>query len=331
MASYSHGFSLRKLGFLRRFLGPCQPVRSLARIVALRPGDQLYLWGSTSVPDGLAEGVAICRVEDGFLRSVGLGAALAAPLSWVFDWSGIYYDASRPSDIELMLAGREFTEPELARAAALRARIVESGLSKYNVDIRHGWRRTSSRRTILVPGQVEADASIRLGAARVHTNLGLLRAVRLANPGAHVIYKPHPDVVQGLRQADDGLASSLADEVVVAANISDLLGQVDEVHVMTSLTGFEALLRQKKVVCYGQPFYSGWGLTQDVYPVPRRTWQRSLDELVAAALIAYPAYLHPDTGVRAEVEDVVAGLQKLAGKAPSLASKVKARLARWAA
>ena len=36
---------------------------------------------------------------------------------------------------------------------------------------------------------------------------------------------------------------------------------------MTSLAGFEALLRGKPVTTHGQPFYAGWGLTEDICPV----------------------------------------------------------------
>ena len=67
---------------------------------------------------------------------------------------------------------------------------------------------------------------------------------------------------------------------------------------MTSLTGFDALLRDKTVVTYGQPFYAGWGLTQDraaeggapAAGLRRRTRRLSLDELVAGALLHYPVY-----------------------------------------
>jgi capsular polysaccharide export protein len=67
---------------------------------------------------------------------------------------------------------------------------------------------------------------------------------------------------------------------------------------MTSLAGFEALIRGKSVTTHGQPFYAGWGLTEDLCPVARRTRNRSLDELVAAALILYPTYLDPVSGLR---------------------------------
>jgi capsular polysaccharide export protein len=70
-----------------------------------------------------------------------------------------------------------------------------------------------------------------------------------------------------------------------------LLQAADEVHVLTSLAGFEALLRGKAVTCYGQPFYAGWGLTHDMTPHARRTRSLQLDELVAGALLLYPLYL----------------------------------------
>jgi capsular polysaccharide export protein len=65
-------------------------------------------------------------------------------------------------------------------------------------------------------------------------------------------------------------------------------------HVLTSLAGFEALLRGKAVTCHGQPFYAGWGLTTDRIPHPRRQRTLQLDELVAATLILYPIYLSRD-------------------------------------
>jgi capsular polysaccharide export protein len=146
---------------------------------------------------------------------------------------------------------------------------------------------------ILVPGQVESDASLRYGAPGLSTNMALLRAVREANPEAYIVYKPHPDVLAGLRAsgADEGQAGVWCDEQVEDAAMGELLNVVDEVHALTSLAGFEALLRDKAVTCYGQPFYAGWGLTTDQWPQPRRSRRLSLDELVAGALILYPRYI----------------------------------------
>ncbi len=303
------GFSRWKQPIVRRFLQgsevcfaePSRPDRTASLHV---------VWGHKAAPAdrSLTEG-RLLRIEDGFLRSVGLGADLVQPLSWVMDRRGIYYDSSAPSDLEQLLQAGDFDAATVARAQALRERLVATGVTKYNVGAR-SWQRpgTSSsapgrvggpaQRVILVPGQVESDASLAYGAPGVRQNLDLLRQVRAANPTAYVLYKPHPDVAAGLREPghNEALAAEYCDEVVTNVGMGQLLPQVDEVHTLTSLTGFEALLRGKPVVCYGQPFYSGWGLTTDLLPPERRTRRLSLDELVAGVLIVYPTYVSRTTG-----------------------------------
>jgi capsular polysaccharide export protein len=294
---FAYGFSFRKRSIVRRFAGNVT-VRFIHRVKQLPPGSALLLWGSKPVPVGLAPGIRIVRLEDGFLRSVGLGADLIDPVSWVMDQRGIYYDATRPSDLECLLQATQFSSELIERASQLRGRIVETGLTKYNVGA-SGWRcPAAGARVILVPGQVETDASIQFGAPGICTNIGLLQAVRKANPDAYIVYKPHPDVVAGLRAKGqgEGAASHWCDEVVVDAAMGEMLSAVDELHVLTSLAGFEGLLRGKSVTCYGQPFYAGWGLTKDQIPVIRRTRCLSLNELVAGALILYPLYASRSMG-----------------------------------
>jgi capsular polysaccharide export protein len=87
-----------------------------------------------------------------------------------------------------------------------------------------------------------------------------------------------------------------ASRLFVSLRFSLLLSAVDEVHTLTSLAGFEALLRGKSVTCYGRPFYAGWGLTEDQVPIARRTGRVTLYELVAGALILYPTYVSRTTG-----------------------------------
>lgn len=289
---FAYGFSLRKRKLVRRFLEGTQ-VRFVRSVKNLSAGDTLLLWGSTPAPVSLAKDVQLIRMEDGFLRSVGLGADLVKPISWVIDKRGIYYDASKPSDLEYLLQHTEFSYALLERAAILRQRIVASGLTKYNVGS-IAWRRPpSTNYVILVVGQVESDASIRYGTQAIAGNMALLQRVRQAYPDAYIVYKPHPDVVAGLRSAgkQENEAQQWCNEVVVDVAMGDLLSTVDAVHVLTSLAGFEALLRGKSVTCYGQPFYSGWGLTNDQSPIRRRTRSLSLDALVAGALILYPIYI----------------------------------------
>ena len=310
------GFAYWKRGSVRRFLAGAK-VTFVRRAEQVAPGATLAVWGYRPIPGRLPDGVRVLRLEDGFLRSVGLGADLIRPASWVVDGRGMYYDATCPSDLEVILAQGEFPPPLLERAHQLRTAIVAGGLTKYNLG-GAGWRRPAgARRVILVPGQVESDASLAYGAPGLRTNIGLLRAVRSAHPGAYLLYKPHPDVLARLRAPGKGEegAKGVADEVVHEVSMAALLPEVDEVHVLTSLAGFEALLRGRPVTCYGQPFYSGWGLTQDLVPLARRSRRLSLDELVAGALILYPRYVSLETGQQTTPEQVLAELG--AGRARS--------------
>lgn len=245
------------------------------------------------------------RVEDGFLRSRGLGAELVPPLSLILDRSGIYFDPSRPSDLERLISKRTRLSPaQTQRAARLSETITAHHLSKYNLDGQLPPLPAGHR--ILVPGQVEDDASILLGAGDIRTNLDLLTAVRAANPDAVIVYKEHPDVVAGLRAGKVENAGDIADVVIADSNISALLAEVQEVQTMTSLTGFEALMRGLPVTTYGAPFYAGWGLTRDMSEMPeRRTARPSLEGLVHACLIDYPRYFDAKAGLPCSVEHAV--------------------------
>ncbi|RAU19491.1 hypothetical protein DN062_02910 [Nitrincola tibetensis] len=267
-------------------------------------------------------------MEDGFVRSVGLGVDLVEPLSLVLDSKGIYYDSTQSSDLECLLNEAQMDSALLTKAAQVSERLISLGISKYNVGLPKALDLPKNRRVILVPGQVETDASIRLGSPQVKTNLELLQRVRSHCPEAFIIYKPHPDVVGGGRvgEVNDVDASAFCDLQVTDIGMPALLSQVDEVHTITSLTGFEALIRQIPVVTYGLPFYAGWGLTQDHFVSERRTARRSLHELIAATLILYPIYVLQGKKGRVEVE---CALEELARqKMQSLRPTLKTRLYR---
>lgn len=304
------GFSSWKRGFVGNFLGSAAKLRYTAGNTpkpAEQPDEQLLVW-SNRIDDHLtaackAQGTTLWRMEDGFLRSVGLGVDLTRPLSLVLDADGIYYDASRPSELENLLNSMHFDDVLLARAKHLRERLVRLGVSKYNVQGASLPEIPRGKRLILVPGQVETDASIAKGSPEITTNAGLLGAVRTANPDACVLYKPHPDVVTGARLGTlDSASKQLYDIELGAVAITDVLEHVDEVHTMSSLTGFEALLRGRKVVTHGLPFYAGWGLTEDRLHCSRRQRTLTLDALVAAALILYPGYVDPVSGQLSNAE-----------------------------
>jgi len=301
------GMAFWKREAIRHFLWdgvrspPFLPVEKGARR-AIRRGGALAVWPSrvpsAAMDEARRQGVTIAKVEDGFLRSSGLGAALHPPGSVVVDRSGIYYDARFPSDMEKLLATHGFTPALERRAARLRAMIRASGVTKYGKDMGQMIDLPQGRRTVLAVGQVEDDLSVEYGGAGVTGNLDLLQRVRAAEPDAFIVYRPHPDVQAGLRKGHLGEATilALADAIDTGSPLMALVRTVDEVHVLSSLTGFEALMRDRPVTVHGMPFYAGWGLTRDLAPPNgRRGRQLTLDQLVAGALILYPRYLDPVT------------------------------------
>jgi capsular polysaccharide export protein len=261
------------------------------------PDARLLCWGGKPAP----EGSAVMRVEDGFLRSTGLGAAFHRPLSWVVDDAGIYFDPRSPSRLEQLLNNADFSGNQLEQTSELLEFLRKHRLTKYNLTTTETtWDRSQAggRKIILVPGQVDADASIACGSPEIRNNGALLRRVRECEPQAFLIYKAHPDLVAGVRHGAvlPESAESIADLVVTEGNVLDWLARCDEVHTMTSTVGFEALIRRVPVVTYGLPFYAGWGLTRDHLPCPRRIRRLTLDELACGALVVYPRYLNPFSG-----------------------------------
>ncbi len=262
------------------------------------PPGAIAAWASR-IPEGLAEaaarhGVPLIRVEDGFVRSVGLGADFLPPASLVFDAGGVYYDPRTRSDLETLLRETEFTPALIERAARLIAQLVARGVTKYNlagdapeIDMPTG------QRTILVPGQVEDDLSVLYGGGEIRSN------------------KPHPDVLAGHRKGTvpDAEARRFADTIVQGVSTASLLDRIDELHTMTSLAGFEALLRRRRVVVCGRPFYAGWGLTEDQLTLDRGR-RLALEELVAGVLILYPRYLDPLTRLPCGPEVIIGRLDQ---------------------
>jgi capsular polysaccharide export protein len=284
-----------------------RPEAALAHASAT--GGAVAAWASRIPPDltqaAARASVPLHRIEDGFVRSVGLGSDFNVPCSIVIDAAGLYYDPRQPSDLETLLATHEIPPAMRARARNVIDRLVAAGTTKYGTgDGSMPPLPQDGRRRILVPGQVADDLSVRLGAGAATGNADLLEKVRAENPDAFIVYKPHPDVEAGHRSGalDDAKVLRHADVVARGGAMAPLIGAVDEVHTMTSLAGFEALLRGRRVVVYGRPFYAGWGLTDDRAPIPRRGRTLCLEALTAGVLLLYPRYIDPVTALPCPVE-----------------------------
>ncbi|MBK1993995.1 capsular polysaccharide biosynthesis protein, partial [Campylobacter novaezeelandiae] len=279
--------------------------------------DKFFIWGYKFKKEELRKYFKenqIYFVEDGFIRSISLGSDLTRAFSLVVDSKSFYVDPSKESDLENILQNYEFDENLIQRARNLIEKLKVNKISKYN-GLKHQelfLKADKNQKVILIPAQVEDDVSMILGGMGFNTK-DLIKEVRLKNPKAYIIFKPHPDVLSGNRKGlkDERIILEFCDEIIKDVSIDSAINVSDEIHTITSTSGFDALLRGKKVFTYGLPFYAGWGLTQDKHNITRRTRKLSIEELVAATLIIYPRYINPINKHLCEIEVTLDIMQKM--------------------
>ncbi|WP_245552839.1 hypothetical protein [Brachymonas chironomi] len=259
------------------------------------------------------QGLPYVSLEDGFIRSFGTGDRFP-PLSMVVDQTGIYYDSTQPSDLEGMLNGKTSLHQSGRQDAQRAMRLVLEGkYSKYN----HAGALNSeilgvlSTRKVLVVDQTAGDMSVTLGGANAESFKDMLQAALSENPGATVYVKTHPEVSSGRKRGylthvqTDGRLVVLRE----AVNPYSLIEVMDKVYVVTSTMGFEALMADKQVVCFGLPWYAGWGLTDDRCQqhlvMSRRRKKRTTVELFAAAYMQYTNYIDPVTCRKGDIFSVL--------------------------
>ncbi len=277
----------------------------------------LIVWGKTSKLDKYTNKLKnTISVEDGFIRSVGLGGDLYPPLSLLFDTRGIHYDASKCSDLEVLLQNRIVKKSELERSKEIMNLLIKFRVTKYNLKSKNEVKlpKVPNKKIIAILGQVETDNSILYGVpydSNLKTNLALVEHVRKDYPDAYLVYKPHPDIESGLRAKGkkESHIKEIVDFIAYQTSLEELLDKVDKVAVITSLGGFEALIRGISVTTYGLPFYAGWGLTLDKLKnhkwAKRRTRRLTIEELVFISLIEYPFYSSLKFNCISEIENVI--------------------------
>lgn len=305
--------------YLENFLSqPCQKLSALRAV----PENihAVAVWGhrpSARKPVAMAQaaGKPVLRLEDGFIRSLDLGVNGEPPLSLVLDDQGIYYDASQPSRLERLIQDREANQIFAADARAAMQTIVSQDLSKYNQApaFTSGERRRG--KIVLVVDQTFGDMSVQYGNACEESFAAMLFAAISEHPTAAIWVKVHPDVLEGKKAGYFAHLQATHRVQLMAENVSpqSLLKHVSHVYVVTSQYGFEALMAGKPVTCFGQPWYAGWGLTDDRHPQAKSLAQRrgsaTLEELFAAAYLRYSHYIDPTTGEAGTLFDVLNWLQ----------------------
>ena len=317
---YLVGFSLWKHEFIKKLINTDNEIiffhqykfeKAVNR--AKEKNGIIFCWAS-NLPDRLKSlcnefNIELVLVEDGFIRSKGLGIHLNLPASLTFSHKGVHYNCNESTELEDLLNTYQVSENNINIAINIINKIKVNKISKYNeenfsqiLDVEN-----QNKKKILVIGQVEDDASIKLGSNSIKKNLDLLKTVRHKNPDAYIMYRPHPDVSSKLRLGSipENEVLKYADNILTSADTFQCLDLTDEVHLITSQIGIEALLMNKKVVCYGQPFYSGWGLTTDLVYNSRRKRLLTLEELIYISYILYPVYFIPSTSEPSDANTII--------------------------
>ena len=223
----------------------------------------IYIWGYKA-PDYFIEyireqGLDIFFLEDGFIRSSPNDENDTPPLSIVMDSQAPYFDTTRPNDLTDLIANFDFEQDgyDETLAQEMLDYYVAHRVSKYNhqpyVDVVPIYGEKSKKR-ILVLGQVPHDDSLKYGGGIGITLLDVVNKAIKENPEAQIIVKPHPMTLD-----DPSVVSTLTklDCLILTQSIHlvDALKTIDHVYTITSLGGFEALLRGKAVTVLGSPFY----------------------------------------------------------------------------
>ncbi|MBY6127061.1 glycosyltransferase [Roseovarius atlanticus] len=233
-------------------------------------------------------------------------------LGYIYDDIAYYFMADYPNRLIHRLNGdHALTAAETARARTLIDRIVAQKVSKYNSQpIAPPAMTRGYMRRVLVCDQTFADASTIFGKIDEAGFERMLLAALAENPDAEILVKTHPDTAWE-KETRTGYYNHLADTGrvrIMRAPINPymLFDAIDKVYVGTSQIGLEALFAGKEVVCFGAPFYAGWGLTDDRQKIPHRHRARTLEEIFHYFYIWYTIYHVPGAGeIPSRIEDAL--------------------------
>lgn len=309
------------------------PWKEMARNFSKFPPHAFVSWGTAQkqmlTNYAARKSIPVWKGEDGLLRQNDARLQSSRASSLNIDVAALFSDLTQSAALEGLISevASKHDSSLIERAKRSMAIISFFALSKHSADQRAKLKRIvpSDQRRVLIIGQMEADASI-VPESRVHySNSDIVRIARDENPGAEIIYLP---LREGGDEPHKGFAklrdiASLCTIIPADYDLDSVLESVDHVYTISSLLGFEALTKGRKVSVFGNPFYAGWGLTDDRLPMPDRTARPTLEEVFAAAYILHSKYSVGSLGSATEIEHAAMALALEKGGIPRvLAEKV---------
>ena len=238
-------------------------------------------------------GAELIVLEEGFVS--GFADALKEPINaYIADRRAPHYDGTTQSDLERTILHETFGEDERARAGAAIRTLAETGLSKWNsAPVMSPRALGLTEPFVLLLDQVKGDRSLTYGGGGPDAFERLLAAARREAEGRRIVLRAHPVAT---RRGPLAEACRGADDVMVLTQpcrLAPLLEAAAAVYTVASHAGFEALFYGTPVRCFGEPFFAGWGLTEDDTAMPRRGVPRDLESVFASAYLRHSRYLDP--------------------------------------
>lgn len=255
-------------------------------------------------------------LEDGFIRSLDLGIKGSPSFSIVEDDIGIYYDATTPSRLENMLLTYDFTsDPKLMKKTKEAIEFIKKyHISKYNhaTDISENYFLSDEKRVLII-AQTAGDSSLEYGLGNNFTTHEIINAAIKENPDSKIYLKIHPDVLCGKKKSDINIKDIDESIIILSEDVNpiSLLKHFSKVYTKTSGMGFEALIIGCECICFGMPFYAGWGITDDRILCDRRTRKLSVEEVFAAVYILYTRYVNPYTKKEIDIIETIETISKM--------------------
>lgn len=234
-------------------------------------------------------------LEEGFIRSI---SPEEPSYSLIVDPVGIYYNANQPSLLEDIIK-KGIDKDLLNRGEEFLRMVLKHRISKYNnyKPLPEGYFPRHENRVLIID-QTYSDMSVVLGRADSDTFVNMFHHAVREHPKATIYIKVHPLVIAGKKKGylyphilKSRLAKNRVRFIVENFNPLDIVENFSTIYTVSSQMGFEGVLMGRKVVCFGMPFYAGWGITEDIQSCERRGIKRSVLEVFTCAYLVYTSYM----------------------------------------
>lgn len=172
----------------------------------------------------------------------------------------------------------------------------------------------------MVVDQAFADQSIINSGADIETFKHMLLSAIKENPKNKICVKVHPESMTGGRagfytpeliKEVETITNTKIHKLTQPINPIILLKNVKKVYTCSSGLGFEALMCKKPVVCFGAPFYAGFGLTDDRNKNTNHVCNIPIEYMVYVVFEKFSVFKNPVSNIRMTTIEAIKYLTQL--------------------